>query len=497
MYLLCGAFVVSAQTPGLVEDIQPGGGSSNPKCFINYNGKLHFIAGTTSSTSATMWGWENFGIPASMIDGGTGTLANPSNTSNVGVVFNGKLYYRGGPSSSNPDKIMVYDGVNPPVLAPGAGGWKGVNFSDPVVLGSKVYFLGDTVALTSGASLFSYDGINAPVFIKYISSAARTNSTLSHLIAFKGKLYFSCVDLIGGGLEPFSYDPATNAVSRVADINPGAPGNNGSGPCHFIVGGTKLYFAASDSLKGLHIFSYDGSNLKKLTFSAGGPAKSVSGNNMEFYKGALFFKGAITGTTRDALFKYDTATRVVTLVKDVNPAADPAISYLFATPHNLYFFGRTNAAGLELWRYDGKDCKMLADLNPGTAHGVSAVGFAMYEGHVFFTGHDGKTGYELYRVMDLPAPSGIQRAGWHGEVTAYPNPATAAFTLAITLLRPQALRVSLTDIRGREIFISEMSAIAGRNELKLPMADFAGGQYFYHLQDNEGHALVSGSLLKQ
>lgn len=79
----------------------------------------------------------------------------------------------------------------------------------------------------------------------------------------------------------------------------------------------------------------------------------------------------------------------------------------------------------------------------------------------------------------------------------YPNPASAFATLSITLPAAQALRVSMTDINGREVFSSGLQLFnTGSNEMKLPITNLAAGQYFYHIDQGNGIALSQGGMIK-
>jgi len=497
LIMFCGLISANAQTPVLVEDIWPGSLSSDPGPLAVHNGRLYFYANDTLD-GRELFEYLNSGtgssVLADMYPGGYGAGGPVARNDNM-VSLNGKFYFPGCIAPGGP-KILVYDGLNPPAVAPGLAAYYGTVVWELTALGNKLYFAGDLG--TSGSSLFSYDGVNPPVLVKRFATNASGSSSTQRMAYYKGKVYFSA-DSSGFGSALFAYDPATSVCSMVADVNPGAANLY---PATFLAVGDKLYFSGIDTNFSRKLFSYDGNSVKRLTtvqpgFLGAGPSVGGFAPKMTFYKGAFFFRGTLS-YVHDALFKYDTATGLTSLVCDVNPGGDPNLSELISTANNVYFCGRTAASGLELWRYNGKTCTMVADLNPGTAPGVSISNLVAYEGGLYFNGSDGVKGNELYRIWDVPGSNaGVQNTSWSGSVSLHPNPVTSAASLDITLQSPQSLRISLTDISGREVFSTGAHLFAsGKNEVRIPMQGLARGQYFYRITGNGQQTLAGGTLLK-
>jgi len=491
LLLLAGAAGTNAQAPALVEDIWKGSTGSTPGPYMSYNGALIFYA-LDSLHGRELWKWS--GSAAMMIaNTRPGTIgAGDAVAVNADMaVLNGKLYCAG--SIGSGQTIMIYDGVNPPAPAPGCAAFTSMRSHWLNSFGGKLYFIGDTGAAKSPC-LFSYDGTNPPVLHKFVGMRAAANNEHQHMAYFGGKVIFEA-DSDGVGPELFVLDPLTKQCGMLADIWAGPQGSLAS---QFIVAGSKLYFVASVG-SGLQLYSYDGTAIVKVTspFSGFLYAGQFNEAQMASYRGAIFFKGHVS-SNHTALFKYDTATGITTLVKDVHPGSDATIYQLTATPNNLYFGGKTAAAGTELWKYDGSVCAMVADLNPGTTTGLWPATMVAFQGGLYFTGNNGITGNELYRVLDLPGSSGIQSARWEAEVSLYPNPVISSAILSIGLQSNQSLHIALTDLNGREVFNTGVLLFAsGKNEVVLPMKGLAAGQYFYRIIGSDGGALASGTVIKQ
>jgi hypothetical protein len=65
-------------------------------------------------------------------------------------------------------------------------------------------------------------------------------------------------------------------------------------------------------------------------------------------------------------------------------------------------------------------------------------------------------------------------------VGSYPNPASDRATIGYVLARPQALRVALYDVRGREVAVLlDAEQPAGVYTLHFDAAPLASGTYLY------------------
>ena len=140
---------------------------------------------------------------------------------------------------------------------------------------------------------------------------------------------------------------------------------------------------------------------------------------------------------------------------------------------------------------------MVADIWPGVNSGLAKNLNSVYtfNDHLYFSANDGTHGIELWRLNDA---TGIENVSWQGSVNVYPNPAVSTVSMDIILKIPESLQVSLTDASGRQVFTSGLRSYKeGKNTLNIPLQSLAAGQYFYHLSNDKGQGLASGSLLRQ
>ncbi len=498
LFIVCGDRIADAQTPQLVEDLWQGSAtkSSLPSSLTAFGDRLLFGA-TDSLNGSELWEWEMMGKPAKRLTN-NGQLAYPGCITDKRMkmpVMNGAFF---GSTPSTGQTLLLRYKAGGTVDTIGNG--SSVNFSSMCQLGSKMYYFVDTGSL--GGFLTSYDGSNPPVRIKYFKKIAAGSNWYPLIVAYRNKLYFEA-DTAGLGAELFCFDPATNAATLIADIR---TGSGSSYPRAFAVGGSKLYFTAQDSAHGEELYSYNGNTVNRLTDIVSGTGNGIApagGNtSMKYHNGGIFFAGVSNSTTgQKSLFRYDTATGLATKVYDPFPTDNSSYPFAFlSTPNNLFFLVSNNLStnpGIEIHKYDGKSFSIVADLNPGQPDGVNS-NLELFQGYVYFAGNNGATGYELYRLKDSATGVGIQKVGWEGSAVVYPNPASLATTLVITLQHPESIRVTLSDMQGRKVWAADLHKYpVGKSEVSIPMQSLADGQYFYRLNDDSGRILAGAAIMKQ
>lgn len=181
---------------------------------------------------------------------------------------------------------------------------------------------------------------------------------------------------------------------------------------------------------------------------------------------------------------------------------------------SLFFAAYTLATGYELWKWDGANCGLFADIQPGHLGSLAWVDadsltgwsnrnlfnlpyFTEYKGQLYFGAVDTVHGRELWRMGTQTSSNGITQAKWQGAVKLYPNPASGNATLELTLPSAQPLSLSLTDASGKEVYqlpVREFSG--GKSSVSIPLQSLAPGQYFYRLLGG-GQSLAAGALLRQ
>jgi ELWxxDGT repeat protein len=492
--LVCFTLHLGAQAPTLVSDLYPGPKDGNPENLVVYNNRLYFYA-SDSLRGSELWYVDSNSTLRFAGEVNAGPSNGTSTTWAIGGLsagYNGKFYYQATPQNHvGYYGIYEYDGVHPPVIAPGCAGFS-EDFRNPTVVGNKLYF-------RDSYRLYSYNGLDTPLNIPL--NGYRINqwgaNTLSPMVEFRGKLYFAAdAGPASVRSELYCFNPIDTSINLVADI---FPGYLGSAPSSLSVLGDKLYFAASDdSSYKEHLFSFDGTSVRNLSVSSTNGFGSMGDFMSDFatLNGAIYFKASIVSNSHDALYKYDTANKTVTLVKDIDPGGLPKIYMLYGSPHHIYFMGYTAATGYEVWRSDGTTCSMLADLNPGPADGSGFAPFAYHNGYVYFNGDDGTLGFELYKIGDAPL-SAITSASWTGNVVLFPNPATNTATLSISLQTPQSLSITMHDVAGKVVYNSgTISFPSGKTALSIPIQHLSPAQYFYTISGAD-KKLACGTLIRQ
>lgn len=206
---------------------------------------------------------------------------------------------------------------------------------------------------------------------------------------FDGKLYFVARNL-AEAREVRVYDPVSNQVNLVADINPDGSGNPGV----LIPIDGKLYFTASEDDTERKLFSYN-PDIEEVTVEAtldnGGSANNLtallSANNTLFLSGTQIEVGT-------ELFQFTPSNSELTLAHDINLTTIGSNPYLF-TPFNgkLYFGASEVNSGREIWVYDPTtgNVDILSD-SPGN---TAPYGFTELDGKLFYSGIDPNLGYGL------------------------------------------------------------------------------------------------------
>jgi ELWxxDGT repeat protein len=472
-----------------------------------WNNKLYFFV-KEPTNAWTIWSYDEKSPAKKVYDIANGVVVrNAAMFLNDLTVFKNKLYLAGETATSGLE-LFAYDGVNPAVQISYLG--LGINLSGQpqqlTAFGDKLYFVDVKFKSMNvndkSIDLYSYDGKNPPVVYSF-PSVGPYGQQPNALTVFKDKLYFFCYNA-KTQQTLHALDTSTNAVQEILPPTGSGPLTN---PNSFYVAGNTMYFVATDTTHGTELWSYDGSAMKRLTDLAPGKLNGLftafsyldNDESVEIssYKGEIYFPGSTDGT-KYQLYKLNPSTGKTSLVSTINSAGDGRVKSLFTFKSNLYFLGYTPATGEELWTYDGTNCAMVADLNPGAASGhrnTRGLLYQIYNGHLYFNGTNNEHTDELFQLND---PTGVQNIKWEGEALIHPNPATGPAYLSIVLRNAQQLHVSLIAVDGREIFTTGVREFAaGNNELALPVQNLPAGQYFCRISGIDGATLASRTLVKQ
>lgn len=279
--------------PSMVADINPGAGNAVPSHLYVFNNELYFNA-SNSGSDYELWKYDGINPPSRVAD----IFAGLTGSHPYGMQeFSGKLYFSAQNSPVNRE-IWVYDGINPPSLVydiyPGGssdpGGVYGGAFTE---LDGKIYFHANDGV--NGIELWGYDGVADPALVKNISFDMFSSSP-DYFVVLNDKLYFQALSLNDAlespeGTELYSYDPATDTVSLVADI---AAGTADSSPSKMELVGSVIMFTATTAAYGNEPYIYDGRTAYRL-FDLNPGAGSSNVSDFAALDGKLYFNGGAAG----------------------------------------------------------------------------------------------------------------------------------------------------------------------------------------------------------
>lgn len=351
-----------------VFDIGPGSGSSVPDRFTEFEGQLYFVATGWAGREVYRTDGTDISLLADLHSSG-----NPIFEPDDFTVFGGQLYF----TADGPQGHELYrtDGTDVALVADiGVG----TASSYPAMLtpvGNELYF---RASGPNHTQIYRTSGTGARQVSDFPASSNQPNG----LIAFHNELYFTAVAEFGS--EPYKTDGTT--VSLLADIRPGG----WSAPDQYTLFDDHLYFTANDGVLGRRLFKTDGTSVMPV----GENVRVTWGSGYDFYEfqGGLYFVGTqvVDGQSSTGVFKTD--GEEVTKLTDATPNATGAEFVEFA---GQLFFRAVGEFGNELYRTDGNQVFLVADINP--AGDASPYGFTAFGGELFF-GATGPHGDELYKL---------------------------------------------------------------------------------------------------
>ena len=199
-------------------------------------------------------------------------------------------------------------------------------------------------------------------------------------VEFQGQLYFGASGPSGKEL----YRTDGTQVELVADISP----NGDSSPTDFIVLGDHLYFATQDASNGA-VYRTDGVGVELVTNV--GPLVNSLTPALTEYDGWLYFSGVDGGDGSREVYRTN-GNETERIAVDAGIPSNPS---WFAVFNDELYFAATGRAGIELYKTDGTNVALAADVNP---NGNSFPGWLTpYQDRLIFwaTVNDGNEPYEL------------------------------------------------------------------------------------------------------
>jgi len=373
----------------LVADIDPGPSGGGVSFLTVYNDALYFRANSLPhGNDVELWRYDGVSTirVADIKPGPTGS--DPSDL----AVYNGRLYFAAS-GASGPSRLYQYDG-NSVTLTPGCTASQSPE--DLFVFGGNLMFRAAAFG-SYGIELWKYNGAGQTVIDLWPGTGS---SGPKEFVEYNGELYFNAVRQ-----EFFRLNASATGATQVTDIANG----NGSSPESPAVYNGDLYFSANEGEHGRELWRYNnGSPVMVADICPGGPYDSSNPSGLTVYRTTLYFS-ADDGVNGCELWCYDGVS--AWMVANINPRPfEPYIDPvhhsfpmdLFVFRDTLYFSADDGEHGRELWSYDGRGARLVADINPGP-YGSEVGGFAEYRGELYFRADNGALGGELTSVQAPPA----------------------------------------------------------------------------------------------
>lgn len=451
-----------------VADVYPGSEGSAPKAMMVYKGRLLFMGsrpGGYPVQHVNLYAYKGPG------KGDPDSIANTYYGVNdiTPVILNNMLYFIGAPDLSTPGELMKWNGTNAPVLekdiVPG-----NVTCSPKhlTVLGNSIFFSGNDGS--GNVSLWEYNTTNGNA-----QAVSNGYKEIDAIVVYGGTIYFSGGPL--GQTDLYRYSGGTATKIPV-------PGSSTAGAPHgFTELGGKLYFTAADALYGRELYSFDGSNLVRLTDVApgniNGIKRALDGRPLGLYKGDIYFPGSKDGSDY-SLFKFNPATKQVGQVDIASKTPYGFQDYhgtLYYHASEVYVSVGSTAAFLH--SYDGSKAKMV-DAATETMGDIT-----LFDENIYFMERSGNQGFEPGYYND--AFAGIANVNLINDVHLYPNPAKEKMQLDVSLQETISLSVMLTDITGKIVYSgNERTYNAGKNKLSIDVSALPAGTYTCTLAGDKG-----------
>ncbi len=496
----------------MLKDICAGACSADPQYLFNGGSKLYFDAGSFPrklyASDGTSSGTDT--LNTTVTEGGTGF-----------VNMNGETFFSGGTFSSTGNELFKTNGTSAgTVLVKDVyTGVTGGLSSALYPAGNKLFFAANDLA---GYGLFASDGSvgNATKLLSMNFNVAQFKYLGTHNSIF----YFSQNDSVHGN-ELWASD-GTISGTVLLDLNTEAEGS--SDPRNFTVMNNEVYVIANGgSTTGKELFKTNGTvGGTSLVKDAAPGADDGIRNDLVAVGNKIYFQGYTSGFNNTELWSSDgTSVGTAKLVevaatqqdiRDMGAVNNKLVFILkannsdvwgsdgtvlgttllraaqftqnidgfTASNNRLFFVGKNDTAGRELWTTDGTVNGTFMVINAAdTTENSDPQDLVDLNGILFYTCDDRKHGRELWRVdtvqLALNNPSDIKEQKANAIFGLYPNPVSQTLFLQVEngLLNTET-QMRIFDVSGKLIRAENISSS------RVDVSSLANGFYVLTLNTN-------------
>lgn len=457
-----------------LKDIKPDPlDGSHPSTYAELNGKLYFQAKDWVQ-DRTLW----------VTDGTEEGTLKVIDTADLGYmhwymeVSNGHMYFSGGPSSSKKE-LWISDGTSD-----GSYVLKEINpgedDSSPrylIPLGDKLFFYayheayGNEPWITDGTA----DGT---VLLQDINPGPE--GSLQAYYGYGGisgtKLYFAAYDSIHGA-ELWVTDGTTEGTYLLKEIIPGTIGGFDNGYSKFTEYNDYMYFTADDTIHGMELWRTDGTTEGTILAEDIYPGESSGYPGSFVVSGGKLYFFARTPEHGGELRVIENPNSASQLIKDIVEGPESSYSSQLVA-HNGYLYFRSNDGtnGFELWTSDGTETGTIK-LVPQSGTNYDPLGqyqfydFGYCNNSLYYSANYDDKGAELYKI-EIPVTINEVSKPEIPEFELYPNPAMQILNLDFTLTQGQEISFHLTSTDGKRISkLLSSDYSSGRHLLSFPLPD--------------------------